>query len=114
MPDGTRTKIFLLHFTTAEQVDAGVGAQMAPYGSPAFFLNGTEMWVADKEFPSKARTRGVESIEYVEEKPYGDEQSRQAYLGAGDVLAVITQTRKGTAPSVPFQQTVALQSQLLG
>ncbi|WP_166021763.1 hypothetical protein [Streptomyces chilikensis] len=114
MPDGTRTKIFLLHFGTAEQVDAGLRPAMAPYGAPGFLLKGTEKWVADKEFPSKAHTKGITSIEYVEEKPYGDEQSRQAYVMAGDVLAVITQTRKGTAPSVPFQQTVALQSQLLG
>jgi hypothetical protein len=114
MPDGTRTKIFLLHFNTAEQVDAGVRPAMAPYGAPGFYLNGSEKWVADKEFPSKAHTKGITSIEYVEDKPYGDEQSRQAYVMAGDTLAVITQTRKGTAPAVPFQQTVALQTQLLG
>lgn len=33
---------------------------------------------------------------------------------AGDVLAVVLQTRKGGAAAVPFQQTVALQSRLLG
>ncbi|MDG9718703.1 hypothetical protein [Streptomyces sp. DH24] len=33
---------------------------------------------------------------------------------AGDTLAVIVQSQKGTAPAVPFQQTVTLQSQLLG
>ncbi|NYV74027.1 hypothetical protein [Streptomyces sp. UH6] len=114
MPDGTRTKIFLLHFNTAEQVDTGLRPSMAPYGAPGYYLDGTEKWVADKEFPSKAHTKGITSLEYLEEKPYGDEQSRQAYLMAGDTLAVITQTRKGTAPAVPFQQTVALQSQLLG
>ncbi|WP_179382220.1 hypothetical protein [Streptomyces sp. SA15] len=49
-----------------------------------------------------------------ETKPYGAEHVRQAYLAAGDVLGVIVQSRKGTAPAVPFQQTVTLQSQLLG
>jgi hypothetical protein len=39
---------------------------------------------------------------------------RQAYLTAGDVLALIVQERPGTVPDVPFQQTVILQSQLLG
>ena len=51
---------------------------------------------------------------YVEAKPYGAEQVRQAYLSAGDVYAVILQSRAGTAEAVPFQQTVVLQSQLLG
>jgi hypothetical protein len=51
---------------------------------------------------------------YVESKPYGAEQVRQGYLSAGDVLAVIVQSRKGAAKAVPFRQTVALQSELLG
>ena len=36
-----------------------------------------------------------------------------AYLHAGDVLALVLQSHKGAAAAVPFQQTVALQSQLL-
>ncbi|MGW6397415.1 hypothetical protein [Streptomyces sp. NPDC055134] len=40
---------------------------------------------------------------------------RSAYLVAGDTVALIVQSRKGyTTPAVPFRQTVALQSQLLG
>lgn len=50
----------------------------------------------------------------MESKPYGAEQVRQGYLRAGDVLAVIVQSRKGAARAVPFQQTVTLQSELLG
>jgi hypothetical protein len=50
----------------------------------------------------------------VESKPYGAEQVRQSYLSAGDTIAVIVQSRKGTAQAVPFQQTVILQSELLG
>ncbi|GAA3372817.1 hypothetical protein GCM10020367_29940 [Streptomyces sannanensis] len=51
---------------------------------------------------------------YVEPKPYGAEQTRLAYLRAGDTVALIAQTRKGGAALVPFQQTVVLQNQLLG
>ncbi|MFJ8147290.1 hypothetical protein ACIQ6R_19745 [Streptomyces sp. NPDC096048] len=36
-----------------------------------------------------------------------------SYLGAGDVLAIVLQSRKGEAEAVPFRQTVALQSLLL-
>ncbi|MFE1029311.1 hypothetical protein ACFW5I_33010 [Streptomyces sp. NPDC058818] len=50
---------------------------------------------------------------HTEPEPYGTEQVRQAYLGAGDVLAVVLQSRKGEAEAVPFQQTVALQALLL-
>ena len=42
------------------------------------------------------------------------EQVRQAYLVAGDTLGLVVQSRKGRALAVPFQQTVVLQSQLLG
>lgn len=113
MPDGTRTEIHLLHFNTAEQLEAGVWDSVATYGEPGFLPAGTEAWQADENWPAKAALADVPLLAYVEDKPYGDEQSRHAYLNAGDTLAVITQTRKGTVPAIPFQQTVVLQSQLL-
>ncbi|WP_181139720.1 hypothetical protein [Streptomyces sp. Ru71] len=58
--------------------------------------------------------RGIERMVYAEKEPYGPEQVRQAVLSAGDVLAVVVRSRKGGAAAVPFQQTVVLQSQLLG
>ncbi|MFI9777666.1 hypothetical protein ACIHCV_23630 [Streptomyces sp. NPDC051956] len=39
---------------------------------------------------------------------------RSAYLVAGDTVGLVVQSRKGTAPAVPFRQAVVLQSQLLG
>ncbi len=65
-------------------------------------------------YPVKSEVAGVQRSAQVETEPYGEEQDRQAYLAAGDVLAVVLQSRKGTAPAVPFRQTVVLQSQLLG
>lgn len=114
MSDGTRTEIFLLHFTTNEQIASGLWAEMNPYGEPGFLPAGTEAWMNDEEFPERAGLSDIDTVVYLEDKPYGDEQMRQAYLMAGDVLAVINQSKKGTAPAVPFQQTVALQTQLLG
>ncbi|MFF7645397.1 hypothetical protein [Streptomyces canus] len=112
-PDGTHTRIYLLQFDTAAVVDELTG-QIAPYGGPGYQLRGAVDSVSDDDFPAKAQIEDVTHVVYTESKPYGAEQTRHAYLAAGDVLALVVQSRKGTASPVPFQQTVTLQSQLLG
>ncbi|MFR9796027.1 hypothetical protein ACL02U_09000 [Streptomyces sp. MS06] len=112
--DGTRTRIYLLQFDTAAVVDADLMSALFPYSSPVYPLRGAETAESDEDFPAEIRVSGIDHSVYVEPAPYGDEQDREAYLGAGDVCAVIVQSRKGGAPAVPFQQTVALQSELLG
>jgi hypothetical protein len=111
--DGTHTRVYLLHFDTAAVVDE-LFTDLAPYSGPGHMLRGTEALANDEGFPAAARVDDVPRSVYVENKPYGFEQVRQAYLSAGDVLGVIIQSRKGGARAVPFQQTVTLQSQLLG
>jgi hypothetical protein len=69
--------------------------------------------VWDEDFPAKATATDVTRMMYTEARPYGAEHVRHGYLSAGDVLALVVQSREGTAPAVPFQQTVALQSRLL-
>nr|WP_194279555.1 hypothetical protein [Streptomyces olivaceus] len=113
-PDGTHTRIYLLQFGTAAVVDELHTAQLAPYDGPAFVARGTDAMGPDRDFPEAADSDDVLSSVYVEPEPYGAEQVRQAYLGAGDVLAVVLQSREGGAKEVPFQQTVALQGRLLG
>ncbi|MEU1480878.1 hypothetical protein [Streptomyces sp. NPDC005760] len=113
-PDGTHTRIYLLQFDTAAVVDDLFGKDIAPYGSPGYALRGAPDSVSDEHFPDAARITDITASVYVESKPYGEEQTRHAYLGAGDVLALVVQSRKGTANPVPFQQTVTLQAQLLG
>ncbi|MBZ6134454.1 hypothetical protein KVG99_28980 [Streptomyces olivaceus] len=113
-PDGTHTRIYLLQFGTAAVVDELHTAQLAPYDGPAFVARGTDAMGPDGDFPEAADSDDVLSSVYVEPEPYGAEQVRQAYLGAGDVLAVVLQSREGGAKEVPFQQTVALQGRLLG
>ena len=81
---------------------------------PAEAVKGADFTDNDDSFPVKSEVAGVQRSAQVETRPYGEEQDRQAYLAAGDVLAVVLQSRKGTAPAVPFRQTVVLQSQLLG
>lgn len=112
-PDGTHTRVYLLQFDTAAVVDELTG-QIAPYGGPGYQLRGAADSVPDDAFPAKARIEDITHIVYTEAKPYGAEQTRHAYLAAGDVLALVIQDRKGAANPVPFQQTVTLQSQLLG
>ncbi|MEU0947738.1 hypothetical protein ABZ379_34310 [Streptomyces canus] len=112
-PDGTHSRVYLLQFDTATVVDELTG-QIAPYGGPGYQLRGAADSVSDDRFPAKAQIEDVTHVVYTESKPYGAEQTRHAYLAVGDVLALVIQDRKGTAHPVPFQQTVTLQSQLLG
>ncbi|MDT9685185.1 hypothetical protein RND61_24440 [Streptomyces sp. TRM76323] len=51
---------------------------------------------------------------YDETRPYGVGRTRQTYVLAGDVLAPVVQSWKGTAPRAPFRRTLVLPGQLLG
>jgi hypothetical protein len=112
-PDGTRTAVYLLQFDTAAVLDEVVG-RIAPYDAPEYPLRGAADSVADEDFPDASLVTNVKRVAYVESKPYGTEQTRQAYLTAGDVLALVVQSRRGGALTVPFRQTVTIQGQLLG
>ncbi|WP_435809051.1 hypothetical protein [Streptomyces parvulus] len=112
--DGTHTRIYLLQFDTAAVADDLRNRHLVSYSEPAYAVRGTDQSVPDEAFPMEAVGDDLVPSVYVEPQPYGAEQVRQAYLGAGDVLAVVLQSRKGGAAAVPFQQTVALQSGLLG
>ena len=114
MPDGTRTRIYLLRFDTAAVVDALLAPYLAPYSAPKFPLRGAPTTAGDETFPNEALVEDVQRVVYAEARPYGGEQVRHAYLAAGDTLALVVQSRKGGARAVPFQQTVTLQGQLLG
>ncbi|MFJ8538680.1 hypothetical protein [Streptomyces sp. NPDC093591] len=111
--EGTHTRIYLLQFDTAAVVDELI-ADVAVYGSPAYRVRGTEASAQDEDFSELPWPGEPLRVAYVEAKPYGAEQVRHAYLSAGDVIALVVQSRKGSARAVPFQQTVTLQTQLLG
>ncbi|MFJ5308360.1 hypothetical protein [Streptomyces sp. NPDC088350] len=112
-PDGTSTRIYLLQFDTAAVADELFSPGLISYDSVVYPLSGAPAAAYDEGFPQEARSEKVTLSAYTESKPYGAEQVRQAYLSAGDTIALVVQSRKGTAKAVPFQQTVALQSQLL-
>jgi hypothetical protein len=112
--DGTHTGIFLLQFDTGVVAQSVVTTYLANFDSPVLALKGASDMVADESFPDSSAVTDVDRSLYAEAKPYGAAQVREAYLTAGDVVAVVVQSRKGGAAEVPFQQTVTLQSQLLG
>ncbi|MFR9756296.1 hypothetical protein [Streptomyces sp. TR06-5] len=112
--DGTRTSIYLLQFDSGAY-PPGFLAQAVETGFTAHLtVRGSREDEADESWPEDASVPNVERKAFDEEKPRGATHVRTAYLTAGDVLAVIVQEREGTAAVVPFQQTVILQSQLLG
>lgn len=113
-PDGTHTRIYLLQFDTATVADGLVGGNLGGYAAPTYPVHGADSYEPDDDFPDAAKITDVSLVPYTEAKPYGPEQIRLAFLTAGDTVAMIVQSRKGEANGVPFQQTVTLQSQLLG
>ncbi|MDT9693293.1 hypothetical protein Q5762_34205 [Streptomyces sp. P9(2023)] len=113
MPDGTTTRIHLLRFNSVAFAEAFKDDALKAGAVDGPLLDGVEGVQVDGEFPSEIRVPYTVPYAFVE-LPQNADQTRWAYLQAGDTLAVITQTRKGEALEVPFHQTVALQNQLLG
>ncbi|MFD7321838.1 hypothetical protein ACFV9D_12280 [Streptomyces sp. NPDC059875] len=113
MPDGTTTRIHLLRFNSVAFAEAFKDDALEAGTVDGPLLDGVEGVQIDGEFPSDIRVPFTVPYAFVE-LPQNADQTRWAYIQAGDTLALITQSRKGEALTVPFQQTVALQNQLLG
>ncbi|MER7198038.1 hypothetical protein [Streptomyces sp. CB01635] len=112
MPDGTTSRVFLLHFGTgaaAQEFSDGLVGSFTPVRQ----LAGTADAALDESYPDDAHVKNVTEYVYDEARPRGAEHVRSAYLVAGDTVGLVVQSRKGTAPAVPFRQAVVLQSQLL-
>ncbi|WP_432752944.1 hypothetical protein ACE1OA_15985 [Streptomyces sp. JL2001] len=112
-PDGTTTRIHLLRFKSVAFAEDFKDNALNAGSSDGHFPNGVGSAVIDD---STLDIRVPFNVLYgfEETKPYGPEQTRWVHIQAGDTLALITQSRKDEALTVPFQQTVALQNQLLG
>lgn len=110
-PDGTRTRIDLLQFATAEVAEKSEGSFVS-FDVPRHPLRGAPAFEPEG-FPEAARLDKVWLAAFAEARPYGKEQTRVAYVVAGDTVAMVTQSRPGRAAAVPFWQTVTLQSELL-
>ncbi|MEV4948226.1 hypothetical protein [Streptomyces sp. NPDC053755] len=112
-PDGTTTRVQLLRFGSVAFAEAFKDDALKAGSVDGPLLEGVEQVRTDGSLVSRVTVQYTARYAYVEE-PADAEQSRWAYIQAGDTVALITQSRKGEALTVPFQQTVALQNQLLG
>ncbi|MGW0836984.1 hypothetical protein [Streptomyces prunicolor] len=113
-PDGTQTRVYLLQFATAVAADELFSPGLISYDSPVYALDGAPATTYDDTVKTEILDNHVKASAYVEDKPVGPADVRQAYLSAGDTLGLVVQSRKGVAKAVPFKQTLTLQSQLLG
>ncbi|WSW98463.1 hypothetical protein OG714_27600 [Streptomyces sp. NBC_00989] len=111
--DGTHTRIYLLQFDTAIAADELFSPGLISYDSPVYALTGAPATSYNDAIKTEILAKNVKASAYTEDKPYGAEEVRQAYLSAGDTLALVVQSHKGVAKAVPFEQTLTLQSQLL-
>ncbi|MFF3981987.1 hypothetical protein [Streptomyces sp. NPDC001828] len=115
MPDGTATRIYLVRFHSAGYQSAFTTLYLSNAGVAPRVLKDVEGESAlDEDYDTGNGMPHVRHDVYVESAPTGPVQVRHAYLAAGDIVALVVQSRKGSAAAVPFHQTTILQEQLLG
>ncbi|MBT2364872.1 hypothetical protein J7E88_05935 [Streptomyces sp. ISL-10] len=114
MPDGTRTRIHLLQFTSGAYSQGFVYDSLRPGAGGGPLQVGVGVGRIDSKVLDAAEVEFTGVQAYEEIAPYGPEQTSWTYITAGDTLALITQTRDKAVLGVPYQQTVILQNQLLG
>ncbi|QIY61189.2 hypothetical protein HEP85_05225 [Streptomyces sp. RPA4-2] len=114
---GGRVRIYLLQFKSGAVVNS-LYVQDFAGTTPAHALAGAADVGADRPLDSTESTDGVHADLYVDEAPYGATQTREAYLAAGDVLALVVQSGGSDGDTdkaeTAFRQAVALQGRLLG
>ncbi|MFD0270161.1 hypothetical protein ACFVGY_26925 [Streptomyces sp. NPDC127106] len=112
MPDGTRTRVYLLRFASSGFTEGRerCGINMNVKGVNR--IDEDEQWVKAKLAQPRPGRDAPEL--FAEAQPVGDEEVRIGCVRAGDVQAAVFQSRKGSVAGVPFHQTVILQGQLLG
>ncbi|MFD5323639.1 hypothetical protein [Streptomyces sp. NPDC127092] len=113
MPDGTKSAVYLLRFKSVAFSETFKDEALNAGSADAVLLDGVQ-YVETESLGDDVRVPDTALYAVAEKKPYGPEQTRWAYIQAGDTLALVVQSRKGEAAAVPFQQTVTLQNQLLG
>ncbi|MGW5342560.1 hypothetical protein [Streptomyces sp. HUAS TT3] len=112
MPDGTRTRVYLLRFASSGFAESRerCGINMNVKGVNR--IDEDEDWTKVALVQPRPERGSLEL--FAEAAPVGDEEVRIGCVQAGDVQAAVFQSRKGAVAAVPFHQTVILQSQLLG
>ncbi|MFF3073011.1 hypothetical protein ACFVSN_15090 [Kitasatospora sp. NPDC057904] len=107
--DGTRTQIRLLRFGSSfegGEVFSALRANSLPKALPGAKAGSHDGWDALPNVDLAVKESSVQGAK-------GDPTARVAYLGASNVLAVITMTNPKGVPVAPFRQVATLQSDLL-
>ncbi|MEV3871143.1 hypothetical protein [Streptomyces sp. NPDC049906] len=112
-PDGTRTRVHLLRFRGVDAAESW-GLDYGWHGTGPHHPLRDATVTRREDLPRAARVKNVRTHLFTEVEPHGREHTRFAFLEAGDVVALVVQSRAGGVRDVPFLQTVTLQSQLLG
>ncbi|MET9553538.1 hypothetical protein [Streptomyces sp. NPDC006645] len=114
--DGTSTRVYLLRFNTGASQLFFFGSHLQGATDAPQRLTDVEKLSSSDDSGSgvEGGVSGTETYVYDETTPRGPVHVRHAYITAGDTIALIVQSRKGSTPAVPFEQTVVLQNQLLG
>lgn len=113
MPDGTASRVYLLQFDSAASADSFKDDEIGIGATPGAALAGTAEFKLDPDWDTSGNDLPTATYLYLDNPPAGAEETRQAYVVAGDTLALIVHSRKDKAHAVPFHQTVVLQNQLL-
>lgn len=114
MADSTSTRIYLLRFHSVAFAEGFFSTNLGGAPEAVAPLNGVDQVApVDESYPFAADILSTNRHVYGESEP-GAVHVRHAYITAGDTVALIVQSRKGTSAAVPFHQTVVLQNQLLG
>ncbi|MGW6901670.1 hypothetical protein ACWGF2_34570 [Streptomyces sp. NPDC054919] len=114
MPDGTRSKVYLLQFNSTAYAQ-GLRDDTYVSSTPGIPLD----WPTDLQLDERWNAGGKvpETVVYAfGETKTGKGRIHEAYIQAGDTLALVIHSQQGKkiAEQIPFRQTLILQNQLLG
>ncbi|MFF1835376.1 hypothetical protein ACFVXE_14375 [Streptomyces sp. NPDC058231] len=114
MPDGTRSKVYLLQFNSTAYAQ-GLRDDTYLSSTPGIPLD----WPKELQMDESWKASGYAPETYVYafgETKTGKGRIHEAYVQAGDTLALVIHSQQGKkiAEQIPFRQTLILQDQLLG
>ncbi|WP_327245154.1 hypothetical protein [Streptomyces sp. NBC_01320] len=113
MPDGTRSRVYLLQFNSTAYAQ-GLRDDTYVSSTPGIPLD----WPTDLQMDESWNGGKVpETVVYAfGETKTGKGRIHEAYIQAGDTLALVIHSQQGEkiAEQIPFRQTLILQTQLLG
>lgn len=114
MADGTEARVYLLQFNSTAFAQAFLDDTFVS-SAPGAPLDWPADLKLDESWGDSGRVPDTTAYAYGESSS-GEGRIHEAYIGAGDTVALIIQSQPGkkNAALIPFHQTLILQNQLLG